>query len=361
MRVLSYRHESSVEHQQGAFDCKIVGSARAAAHESIADAILAKDTNRVLELARKDISLFLERLPAFDPVASVPSVRWERFNGQYRTWLGACLSDDNGLNAAMAPVVRYALERGVHPDDQAAFGDMPVVRSYHWRTWPELLRVALDAGAALDMAPAWGDKQPVSVLGLVVDELGCRQGGVADEATEKRVRALIESANLLLDRGARVKDMSPAQPDARGEFSGRTGLLAKLSRSWAGRFDWQDEAMRALLKRLHEAGASLDVKGGAKNLPPVVEALRDWNVTLAVILVELGANVEDDYIARKEGEPGGLVHPFLEEARVRCGDVAVAHLVEALMYRVMREGGPRAEATRDSQAVRAPALRRAHV
>lgn len=317
-----------IEHANGRLDRRLQGWPRWRAHLALAELFPRCEFEAVEALAKEDPSLFVESIPFVRPESDAIHEVLERANWGHGCWLhqAAAAPAPN-----FAPSIKEVLRAGVRADDAKAFGGDVLLGFPHWRNDPELVRFALAHGAKPDLPPAFGDKLPRSALRLVLYSIRDAMTGALAHGGRPRLAKLLESASVLLDAGATSVDTDDDQPAG-------IGILCERMWSFAGDSSLTD-AVVELVRRLHAVGGSLDKFGGQQTVPPVVEALRAFNLTAAKLLIELGARTDDEHLVRPQGENQGAMRSLSEEARSAGKEPWVAEITEHLM-RVRIGTGP---------------------
>lgn len=312
--------QDCVEHANGHIQRRLQGWHRWRAHLALAELFPKCDFDAVEALAKEDPSLFIEPIPFVRPESDVVHDVLQRSNHKHGRWL-------NRAGGADAPTfsgaIKAVLEAGVRADDQAAFGGEMLLGFHHWRNDPELLQLALAHGAATDLPPAHGDKMPRSVLRLVLYSTRDAMTGALAPDGRPKLAKLLESARLLLDAGATSVDTDDYQ-------SSGIGILCERMWNFGGDGSLVD-AVADLVRRLHAVGGNIDKPGGQQTVPPVVEALRAFNLEAAMLLIELGARTDDEYLVRPQSKNLGAIRGLIEEARSAGKEPWAAQITEHLM------------------------------
>ena len=316
------------EHANGRLEHRLLGVHRGRAHIALLEKFASKDFDGVAAIARQDPSLLIEPIPSRHPI--VPGYQdemWEREASKYTRWLNKAAGWET---PPFVDAIKAVVEAGVHPEDKGAFVGDVLLGAYRWRNDPKLLAFALKHGAGADLPPQFREEGGRSVIRHVLVELKCKLVHAGMDSHMDYVAGLIESANMLLDAGAKLIDlpgvqrMPPKHPFEPG--------ISLLSEPWyEDSAPWVLEPLQALVRRLHAHGAKLDALCGYEPAPLVVTAIRNRNMALALLLVEMGAKVDDASICRPAGPAGGEVLSLLDETEKHLGLKARSRMVDALM------------------------------
>lgn len=278
--------------------------------DAVLDSQFESSDAEVARMTRADPSLVVEPVPV-DCDATSRYRGFVHIHKTHGTWLG------RAADYLMPKTVKAAFDAGVDVNDTAAFGGRHLFERRAWLREPDLVRLALDAGAnpslhglGLNVAPL------LNVLRSFSDVLKDHgDHGLSDAAALEEAKKLHESACLLIDAGADVR----YRPD-RGD-----GPLQTLVGEWLPSRAWTQPMVRELLTRLTQSGADLEEETGVLAARPVVRALRMWNIEGACMLIELGANVDVEVVeltARRS---------LVDLARHCGGEAGVARLTEAML------------------------------
>ena len=340
------------EHANGRLEHRLQGVHRGRAHIALLEKFASKDFEGVAAIARQDPSLLIEPIPSRHPI--VPGTHdemWERESSKYTRWLNKAVGWES---PAFVGAVKAVVEAGVHPEDKSAFVGDVLLGAHRWRNDPALLAFALKHGAGADLPPQFPGEGRRSVIRPVLVEIKCNLVRASFDSHKDYVAGLIASAHLLLDAGTKLIDnegvqcMPPKHP-----FDSGISLLAE---PWyEDPAPWVLEPLQALVRRLHEHGAKVDLLAGYEHAPLVVFAIRNRNLSLALQLVEMGAKVDDASICRPPSPVGNEVLGVLDETEKVLGLRARARMVDALMRKQFAAASV-AEAANDSIQ---PARRRA--
>lgn len=318
------------EHANGRLEHRLQGVHRGRAHIALLEKLTSKDFKGVAAIAQQDPSLLIEPIPSRHPI--VPGTHdemWDRAASKYTRWLNKAAGWES---PSFVDAVKAVVEAGVHPDDKGAFVGDVLLGAYQWRNDPQLLAFALKHGAGADMPPEFEGGGHRSVIRRVLVELKSKLALAGADNHKEYVAGLIESANMLLDAGAKIIDLPGVQrmPPKHPFESG----ISLLSEPWFEEAaPWVLEPLQALVRRLHAHGAKLDLFCGYEAAPLVVCAIRNRNLSLALQLVEMGVKVDDASICRPAGPAGREVLSVLEETEKSLGLKARARMVDALMRR----------------------------
>lgn len=327
--------EAAIKHARGVLPCVLPGPDRRRAHAAIINAFgdshggeLAVFDERVAELARLDPSLFIEPIPALQNAPKARFRGWDHMRGQYGNWV-SCAAE-----RGWGKTVGAVLDAGVHPDDFETFHRAPLLDRHRWRDDPQLLRLALDAGASPDLPETPYDLAiGRSAIRAVLGEVVCRSEKAFLDSGRQPFLDIVQCAHMLLDAGAKVLDLptdgcSPAR--SRRNAAMETAISLLMRDQW--RAGLVSESMEGLVRKLEQCGASLDRPCGLGPRPPVIRAIRSRNMTGVQLLIELGARTDDAHIV----QPGSMldgVTTLLGEAEIAGGQEFVALVNEALLKR----------------------------
>jgi hypothetical protein len=322
---------------------RLEGRARAEAHASV---MLASEgfvregrgqffrDHHITAILLKDPSVLLERIPESYPVENPEegTPYWVRDNNAwsqhaycFQTWL-ARVSEHM---ATFEKVVSTAVEFGIHPDCETAWFRGRLLDSDTWLANPERLALALKFGASPNRgatAANWNS----CYLRRALENVKARISGAASVSAID-VCSAVKCAVLLLEAGTIEIDFPHESGDERA--SSRNALTAVgylVVSSIASSHPTAQSTVRDLIKQLHTAGADIDRRCGALELPPVVHALRTRDIATACVLVRLGCNIDDVVIVRSEGI---VIRPLMDEANAAGGAEFCAQLTGAIMQR----------------------------
>lgn len=282
------------------------------------------------QLVLRDPSLFFQPLPRTESPSGKQVAKWDSDWQRYGCWLAKACGPDAATQHHH--VVQLALEAGAHPDDKVLFGGDVLLSRHRWRNEPKLLALALRHGASPDMPAQFEGEGVRSVVRQVLVELKSSLSRADVEEWGARVKGLIEAANMLLDAGAKIVDL-PAVAPGGGQHPFASGLSILSERWFQETSPWVLAPMQALVRRLHGAGAALDVLCGYRQVPLVVFAVRNSNMPLALQLIELGAATSDTVLRRSAGPQSDEVLSLADEAEKWLGPEARAQVIAAVIRR----------------------------
>jgi hypothetical protein len=332
------------EHARGRLEHRLQGVQRGRAHIALLERFVSMDFEGVASIAKQDPSLLVEPIPTRHPI--VPGNHdemWKREASTYTRWLHKAVGWDS---PAFVDAVKAVVEAGVHPDDKAAFVGDVLLGAPRWRNDPNLLSFALKHGASSTLPPQREGDGGRSLIRPVLAELGSNLVRASLDDHKVYVSGLIRSANLLLDAGASLIDHEGGQQfPPKHPFEPGISLLAG---AWYEHSTpWVLKPLRALVQRLHEHGAKLDLLCGYENVPLVVYAIRNRNLPLTLQLVEMGAKVDDSSICREQGPACRKVRGIVDEAQIAFGLEGRAKVLEAMMRKQLSASSS-ASASNDS-------------
>lgn len=323
-------------HKGGLMAMVLTGDERRKAHQRIA-AMLSKGGDmageQLLSLARLDPTLFLE------PGAPRDFGGWGRSeSGSIKTWLTVATV------AHATQTIAHLFDAGVRPDDEEAFSGRTFFGYSVWMTSPELTAQALRAGANPNITTRKAhlvvrpnDRIP---LRRIVNEIARMIQYRMSDNSMSRVAWMIESAQQLLDNGAAYRDPCPTIVD--GDRFHRNAISALTSVWNIQHGPWLRTQLRPLMQKLVDKGASLNDSfagiPGEPSDPPLIHALRSGNIHGACLLIELGANTDDAFLAQAidSNNPAGAMNLLDWTQAIAEQDKADsnrAKLLEALLKR----------------------------
>jgi hypothetical protein len=315
-------------HAHGRLEHVVRGAERALAHEQIMLLMSANEKDGVAELARRDASLFIEPIPRFQPVTGEEAKGWDVAWQKHTNWLDRAAAWEG---SPFPDAVIAVLEAGIHPEDTTVFRSDVLLGYFNWRNKPELLRAALKHGAGPDMPPDRHSPRPRSLVYSVVTWMQPLFAVAGIGENSRSLLERIECANILLGAGAKLVDpVRRVRPDGTIPDDGTVTSLGVLCNPWYESIHpWLHERLDALVRKLVAHGASMDMRTGLEDLPPVIRAIREKNRPMALLLIELGCKTDDEFIVRRL-EP---VKSLIEEATESLGAGFAAEVIEALMRR----------------------------
>ena len=347
----TYAPTGATTHASGVLVHKLTGAARAKAHVDLMGLIGAKEQSAVAELARLDPSLLIEPIPQFNPVTGKEFEGWRIAWQKHTRWLGLVAGRES---ETFPEAIEVMLTAGIHPDDRGSFVHDALLGFSQWRTRPALLRLALAHGAATELPPECGSDRRRSVLRPVLSELGSRLPRGSLEGGAQRLADVIECAEILLAAGAIAAD-APQRFKNNGALVHGDGnpMLFPLMNKWFESLQpWVAPRLEAITRSMHAAGAKLDMRCGNKEAPLILEAVRDGNMFVAMLFVQMGARTDDAFIARPFGSPGGQLYGLIEEAQRYGGADCAAQMTQAMMrQRLATVSAPAAAINADAAPV----------
>lgn len=294
--------------------------------------------SRALAAFSKDPSLLLESIPKSYPLQRKNSESyvnadavWNNISTWYGSWAGRFFSQ------CSFPVIKFALEAGIHPDDGAVWSGYPLLSDDDFGSNADNIALALSHGASPDPV----DEGPGNtyLMRFLRDIQGLIDGSASTTRDAKALQDALLRANLLLDAKPARLDFDPYELRQRNGSTAALGLKTPIGMltDAAGTKAYADcgldKQVYALMGKLHRAGASIDCPNGVLRHPPVLQCLRAMNIDGACELVRLGCRTDIEAIPRPGGT--GKLESLMVEAADAGGDAYKTRIVAAMMERDM--------------------------